>query len=192
MGVRTDTRERMVTSAALLLRQHGVAGTSVARVLNHSGGPRGSVGHHFPGGRTQILTEALHHAGQQVSGALRQAHAHGASGAEVFAAVCGHYAEQLATTDFSAGCPVGAAAQEAYRDHDLGPVVTQILTDWIGGLGELLVEDGHTTATARDLATLAVSTLEGAIMVARVQRSTAPIDTVLAQIGPLLKAPDEH
>ena len=44
MGLRTDTRERMVASAAVLLSEQGVGATSVAKVLEHSNGPRGSVG----------------------------------------------------------------------------------------------------------------------------------------------------
>ena len=50
MGAKTDTRERMVVSAALMLRERGVAGTTVSGVLEASGAPRGSVGFHFPGG----------------------------------------------------------------------------------------------------------------------------------------------
>jgi AcrR family transcriptional regulator len=67
VGVTTDTRARMINSAALLLREHGVAGTSIARVLEHSQGPRGSVQFHFPGGKAQLLTEALVWAGGLIS-----------------------------------------------------------------------------------------------------------------------------
>ena len=77
MGATTQTRARMVTSAALLLREHGVAGTSIARVLEHSRGPRGSVQFHFPGGKAQLLTEALDWAGGLVTMVLSQARARG-------------------------------------------------------------------------------------------------------------------
>ena len=57
MGVRNDTKDRMVTSAALMLREHGVTGTSFAKVLRSCGGPRGSIGFHFPGGKAQLGTK---------------------------------------------------------------------------------------------------------------------------------------
>lgn len=56
---RSDSRERMVLSAAALLREHGASATSIDRVLAHSGAPRGSVYHHFPGGRAQLIDEAV-------------------------------------------------------------------------------------------------------------------------------------
>ncbi|MGO4757142.1 TetR family transcriptional regulator, partial [Streptomyces sp. 2MCAF27] len=52
---RSDSRDRMVLSAAELLREYGAGATSIDRVLVHSGAPRGSVYHHFPGGRAQLI-----------------------------------------------------------------------------------------------------------------------------------------
>ena len=52
-------RERMVISAALLIRERGAQPTAIADVLQHSGAPRGSAYHYFPGGRTQLLCEAI-------------------------------------------------------------------------------------------------------------------------------------
>ena len=53
------TRDRMVASAAALLRRHGVRGTSFGRVLEHSGAPRGSISHHFPGGKREMIGAAV-------------------------------------------------------------------------------------------------------------------------------------
>ena len=58
-GRRGATREKMVRTAAVLLRENGVAGTTIDKVLATSGAPRGSVYHHFPGGRAQLLSEAV-------------------------------------------------------------------------------------------------------------------------------------
>ena len=53
----------MVTTA-LLVRERGARATSIDDVLAHSGAPRGSVYHHFPGGREQLLREATDYAGE--------------------------------------------------------------------------------------------------------------------------------
>ncbi|HME48128.1 TetR/AcrR family transcriptional regulator, partial [Mycobacterium sp.] len=60
-------RERMVISAALLIRERGAHPTAIADVLEHSGAPRGSAYHYFPGGRTQLLCEAVDYAGDYVA-----------------------------------------------------------------------------------------------------------------------------
>jgi TetR/AcrR family transcriptional repressor of lmrAB and yxaGH operons len=187
VGVKTDTRERMVNSAAVLLREHGVAGTSIAKVLGHSSGPRGSVGFHFPGGRAELLTDALQLAGDVVTSTLQQATEHGVSPTDVFAGICEHYKAQLAGSDFAAGCPVGAAAQEAYRDPTLGPVVSTIVDDWASALADALIGAGHRPSQAANLAMFCISSLEGAITMSRVTRSTDPLDSVLTYVVPLLR-----
>ncbi|MEU6138440.1 TetR family transcriptional regulator C-terminal domain-containing protein [Nocardioides sp. NPDC047086] len=88
--------------------------------------------------------------------------------------------------DFTAGCPVGAAMQEAHHDADLGPVVGGIVSDWQAALADLIGGSGRTRRESDDLAMLAIGSLEGAIMMARVTRSTAPIDVVVERIAPLL------
>ena len=53
-----DVRQRMVLSALYLFAERGVQGTSIADVLERSGAPRGSVYHHFPGGKDEIVSAA--------------------------------------------------------------------------------------------------------------------------------------
>ena len=63
----------MVISTALLVREQGARATSIDDVLAHSGAPRGSVYHHFPGGRTQLLREATDYAGEFVAKRIERA-----------------------------------------------------------------------------------------------------------------------
>ena len=55
----TDSRERMVRSAAYLFRERGYSGTGFRDVIAHSGAPRGSIYHHFPDGKAQLAEEAV-------------------------------------------------------------------------------------------------------------------------------------
>lgn len=66
-------RERMVVSAALLIRERGAHATAISDVLQHSGAPRGSAYHYFPGGRTQLLCEAVDYAGEHVAAMINEA-----------------------------------------------------------------------------------------------------------------------
>ncbi len=66
-------RERMVRSAALLIRERGAHPTAIADVLEHSGAPRGSAYHYFPGGRTQLLCEAIDFAAEFVAAKIAKA-----------------------------------------------------------------------------------------------------------------------
>lgn len=189
MGVKTDTRQRMITAAALVMRERGIAGTTVATVLERSGAPRGSVGFHFPGGRNELLTEALHLAGDSVSTMLRAAVEAGTLPATLIRGIGDYYKHQLAETDFHAGCPVGAAALEAYDDIELGPAVAEVIDDWMSLLAQSMVKAGFEESAAVDAALAAISSIEGAILVARVKRSTDPIDLAVDLVVPLVSEP---
>jgi len=51
----SDTRAKMVAGAADLMSRRGVNATSMREVVRHTGTPRGSIGHHFPGGKQQLI-----------------------------------------------------------------------------------------------------------------------------------------
>jgi TetR/AcrR family transcriptional regulator, lmrAB and yxaGH operons repressor len=184
---RSDTRDRMVTSAALLLREHGVSGTSFARVLEHSGAPRGSLGHHFPGGKREMLADAVRWAGGAASTAMRHAVERGDSPAKLFSTICDFYRHALIDSDFAAGFPVANVAQEAYDDPTLRGAASDVFDDWRTILVDALVADGHRRKAAADLAELCIAGLEGALMLARVRRTEDPLDAVERRLTLVLR-----
>src|ERR1700752_3705225 len=52
-------RERMVRSAAQLIRRKGVSGTGMREIVAEADAPRGSLQHYFPGGKEEIVSDAL-------------------------------------------------------------------------------------------------------------------------------------
>jgi TetR/AcrR family transcriptional repressor of lmrAB and yxaGH operons len=175
----TDTKAKMVTSAALLLRQDGVAGTGFRDVVAHSGTPRGSIGHHFPGGKRQLVGEAVRWAGGLSSRAMRTK---AETPVEIVALIFGLYRRALFDTDFAAGCPVGAVAQEAYSDPELRAEVQRVFDDWREVLRESLTRAGHDDERATELADMAIASMQGAIMLSRVDGNTDALDRVEKQL----------
>ena len=107
----SDTRAKMVAGAADLMSRRGVNATSMREVVRHTGTPRGSIGHHFPGGKQQLIEDALAFAGRQVSGPLRHlTQKQGAIGG--LHAFISLWRQTLERTKFQAGCPVLAVAVE--------------------------------------------------------------------------------
>ena len=64
----------MVLSALYLIAERGVQGTSIADVLERSGAPRGSVYHHFPGGKDEIVGAAMEYMATDARVPLRALH----------------------------------------------------------------------------------------------------------------------
>src|SRR6201991_3888144 len=108
-NVVSSPRDRMVVSAALLIRERGAQATAISDVLEHSGAPRGSAYHYFPGGRTQLLREAVDFASNHTAAPITSP----ATGLDVLNAVVSGFRKQLTKTDYRAGCPVVAFAVEA-------------------------------------------------------------------------------
>jgi AcrR family transcriptional regulator len=190
-GVATRSpRERMVISAALLIRERGAHATAISDVLQHSGAPRGSAYHYFPGGRTQLLCEAVDYAGDHVGAVIDRAD----SGLELLDTLMDKYRRQLLDSDFRAGCPIVAVSVESGDEQDrerMLPVVERaaaVFERWTGQMTQRLISDGLPAEQARELSVLITSALEGAIVLARVRRDVAPLDLIHRQLRNLLLA----
>lgn len=186
-------RERMVVSAALLIRERGAHATAISDVLKHSRAPRGSAYHYFPGGRTQLLCEAVDYAGDHVAALISRAE----GGVDLLDALIEKYRRQLLETDFRAGCPVAAVAVEAGFENErvqererMAPVIERaagVFDRWTDLIAQRLTADGIAQDRAGELAVLATSALEGALLLARVRRDLTPLDLVHHQLRDLLQ-----
>ena len=185
---RSTTRQRMVSSAAGLIRRHGASATSIDRVLEVSGAPRGSVYHHFPGGRAQLVEEAVGYADRYVCSLLDAAAASGDPVAVVDQFLT-MWREQLVASDFQAGCPVVAVAVEANEEAPrLTDAAGAAFGHWQARIRSLLADAGLDPARADRLATLVVAAVEGALVLSRAQRRTDPLDAVALELRDLLTA----
>ena len=182
-------RDRMVYSTAQLVRERGVAATGVRDVVDRAAAPRGSFQHYFPGGKDQLVGEALlwsgEFAAQWVASYVDGARRPTPSG--LFTHMVAQWKREFSTRGFERGCPVNAAAADlAGGDSPVNGPLREALTRWEESIVAALVRMGIPTRPARRLATLMLSSLEGAILLARVHRDVRPLTTVAAELGPLL------
>jgi AcrR family transcriptional regulator len=184
---RRDSRHRMVGSTVLLLREKGLTGTSFGDVIEHSGAPRGSIYHHFPGGKAQLVEEAVDLAGDHIGRAIERAAATGdpAAALRQFTAA---WRATLEESDFRAGCPVVAVAVEAHDDDpQLARAAARAFAAWTGALAGLLRDQGVPAGRARRLATTAVAAIEGAVVLCRARRDVRPLLDVSREVEDLLR-----
>jgi AcrR family transcriptional regulator len=181
----------MVVSTALLIRERGARPTAIADVLEHSGAPRGSAYHYFPGGRSQLLCEAVDYAADYVAGAMGTAD----SAVAMLDAATQFYRQGLLDSDYRAGCPVMAVAVEAGDPDNTNTEPVQraaaAFARWNDLIAARLIADGVSRKKANDLAALVISALEGALVLARASRDVAPLDAVNRRLRILLKSETE-
>src|ERR1700689_4071154 len=115
-------RERMVRSATQLIRRKGVSGTGMREIVIEADAPRGSLQHYFPGGKEELVSDALLWMGdvaaRRVERCLSELESRTPSALLAFIVDPGR--RDLAREEFSAGCPlVAAAADTAATSHQL-------------------------------------------------------------------------
>ncbi len=176
-----DSRERMVRSAAVLFRRKGVEGTAFSDVIAHSGAPRGSIYHHFPGGKAELAEATTRYAGDFVAAALAAALAEDdpVTAIHGFSSVVGGALEQ---SGFEEGCPIVAAALEGERAPEARAAAGEAIAGWEELLAGGFEANGVPAQRARSVATLSIAAIEGAIVLARAQRSIEPIERVGAEL----------
>lgn len=180
-----DTRARMVAATARLLALRGLEGASLADVLAAANAPRGSMYHHFPGGKDQLVGEAIDLAGKR-----SLEHMDGMDGQSPEAIAdrfLGGWRELLVRTRSRAGCAVVAVTVATDSDAVLGHA-DAVFTSWIERLTELFVAGGLDDRSASDLAVGLIAATEGAVAISRAQRDLRPFDIVAKQLMDQVRA----
>ena len=175
----------MIWSAALLMRKHGVEGTSFSEVIERSGAPRGSIYHHFPGGKSELIEEATRYAGDFIASGLVAALA-ADDPVKAISDFASGWAALLKRSDFSAGCPVVAASLEGDRTPGARNAAGAAFERWqeiLAGGFERHVGDAE---RAHELAALVVAAIEGAVVLVRAQCSPKPLEQVTGALERLL------
>src|SRR2546428_631049 len=113
---RTVTSESALVSANLI-RERGIHGTGLREVAAHSGGPRGSLGRFFPGGKTQLVIEAIDVALVDLFGDLERTLNEAETLPEAISVIVAPWRRLLVEHDFTLGCPLAATTCDAAA-HD--------------------------------------------------------------------------
>ena len=184
----SDSRQRMLIAAAEMLARHGLNATSIREMAKRAEAPVGSTYHHFPGGKQQVLVEAVQLAGARVDAGLeRQLQAGLAAGLKGFLAM---WRDILQREQFRVGCPVMASVVEEPTEDIVEPVLdaaARVFEGWIARLSRAMRAEGRSRREADDLSTLIVAGVEGAIVLCRAQRDIEPFDRVSRQLQSMLR-----
>ena len=177
-GKSRPARDRIVRSAAALVRERGVHGVGLRQIVAHADGPRGSLQRYFPGGKTQLITEALNLAGAEVLADTESGIIDAASLADAIDAVFAPWRQVLVESNFTMGCPIAATVIDAGGDDRLRQEARALLDQWRDCVHVALVKFGVQESTAKDDASVLLAALEGALILSRAHQSTQPLDTV--------------
>lgn len=175
------SRGKLVTATAALLRRQGYHATGLSEIVAESGAPRGSLYFYFPGGKDELACAAL-----DASGALwrRRIAAVVESTADLGAAIDAIVtllADDLEASGYQHGCPAAAVALEATSEPVRASIAAHYAA-WEAAIADRLVAFGIAKPVSKQLATVALASIEGALLLAKVSRSRAPLQAVGAAL----------
>lgn len=181
------TRKRLAESMLDLIQVSGYSGTGMNAIIEHAQAPKGSIYFHFPGGKEGLGVAAIELAAEQFEALVAQAVAASSDPADVVHAVIDALIVIVGESDFRAGCPVSVVTLEMGAESEqLREACSAAFESWIAPTAALLEANGLGAVEARSLATVVVSTIEGAVILSRAMRSTQPLQSAAEVVSELI------
>jgi len=182
-----NTRERILRTATGLFQRQGYHATGLNQVLADAKAPKGSLYFHFPRGKEQLAAEAVLVGGADLGDELCVVLTAARGPIDGMAAVAGILGARLADSGFRAGCPVATVALDVAGDS--APIRTACASAY-AALGDELTGRldawGVPAGRRESLATMVISALEGALLLARVRQDLTPLHEVAERLGDLV------
>lgn len=184
-----DTRERLLVTGERLFRTQGYSGTGLKQLAQEAEAPWSSMYHFFPGGKQQLGAEVVRYAADRYAALIDKAFAAYADPADAVAAVFKAEAKILTESKFRNGCPVAAVTLDvASTVEELREPCAEAFDLWIGTIAQAFAAAGLAAKDARALASYVLSSLEGAIVLSRAEKSVTTLERTAAFVLQTVRA----
>jgi AcrR family transcriptional regulator len=197
MGPRkTTTRERLITTAAELFWRQGYAQTGVNEIIQQARATSGSFYHFFPAKEDLLLAVVDHMSDKIQAEVFDTTDATTANPIDRLFSILAAYRRYLVANDFVFGSPLASLAAEVSENHpQVRARLSDIVNGWNSQIEDLLTDPASRLPVDTDRSVLAqfiVSAMEGAVLQARVSRSSLPFDASVTQLRIHFDLLEEH
>lgn len=143
-------------------------------MIDASQAPKGSVYHYFPGGKRQLVIEALREAERTVGEHFANVFHGTARVAGKVRTLFTKTAAAFEANEFAKGCPIAAVTLDLDRESQaLREVCREVFDRWVEVIAQGL--DDVPQEERRSVALLILATLEGGLILARARGGQAPL-----------------
>ncbi|MEP3245745.1 MAG: TetR/AcrR family transcriptional regulator [Sneathiella sp.] len=179
----SQTRETLLKTTASLLRSKGYAAMGLSDIVKKSGIPKGSLYYHFPAGKEELAAAAVRFAGKAMLASLSRLIEKTGNPIAGLQAFFNYYILQLDESGYRDGCPLATVALETASGV---PLVQKACAGAFSDYGKLLagqlVHCGAAPEKADAWATQIISSVEGALLLAKAQNDTNPLIVMRDQL----------
>ncbi|MGI3171485.1 TetR/AcrR family transcriptional regulator [Pseudooceanicola sp. C21-150M6] len=166
-----ETRQRLIRTALTLFQTQGYHATGIAAILSHAGVPKGSLYHHFPGGKEELAIAAVDWLSQDMAERFDRATSGNIPAEKQIRRLFADTAAWLESHSYRQGALLSLLAQEVEESETaLRARVSLAYRTASEQLSSALAAGGAANTT--ELATTVLAALDGATARARAQRSS--------------------
>lgn len=174
-------KEKILETAAHLFEKQGYHATGLNEIIYESGSPKGSLYYYFPEGKEQIGAETALWSAAQMSERIRFGLSQAENPAEAVRLLALGIAGAIEQSGFTAGGPLMMlAAESAVRSERLNTACRE-------AYGQMQAVFSEKLSGEVGLAEFSLATLEGAILLSRVQHSGDPLRRAAEHLYSYLK-----
>lgn len=188
----TDTRERIIDAAMDLFVYQGYETTGLSEIARKAGAQPGSLYHFFPTKedlvaatlekrKRQLWPEVLTPIWDRIDDPIER----------VFGLLDG-YRTMLQMTEFAHGCPIGNLALEIGESHpNTRRLLAENFDNWLAAVAQCFRDSAGRLPPGTDadrLAIFVLTTMEGAVMLARTYRDFRAYDAAVASLREYIDA----
>jgi TetR/AcrR family transcriptional regulator, transcriptional repressor for nem operon len=184
--MKNATRERLVEAARTLFWKHGYASTGIAQILKEADAGSGSLYYFFPTKEDLLLAVLEWYRENLWPAVVQPVFDRVSDPIERIFGILDGYRRGLLMTNYQHGCPIGNLALELADSH---PAARQLLAvnfaGWRKFIEQCLGEaaDRLPDTVDRDqLGLFVLTTMEGAVMLARTYQNIDPYDAAITQL----------
>ncbi len=179
--MKPETRERLVETARRLFHEQGYTATGIAQILDAAEANSGSLYYFFPTKEDLLLAVLELYKDLLQPMVIQPVFERVSDPIERIFGVLDGYRRQLLAAKYQFGCPIGNLALELTNSHPAADnfsawrrAIEQCLADAAGRLPPSLDRE--------QLALFVLTTMEGAVMLARTYHSIEPYDVAVTQL----------
>lgn len=184
----TNTRNKMIETTARLVQAKGYHGTSLNDILRESDAPRGSLYFHFPGGKKTLVLEAMRAGIEELSETVKSSMESSENPAEGVMSNYQVLAQAMKESNFRLGCPVSSVVLDLPEiGSELAETCREAYNKWNEIYFDAFVDAGIESGRAMRLAKAVQAASEGAILMARSEQSTQPIEEIGKEMAEMIR-----
>jgi len=188
-----QTRERILANSAQLFNRQGYAGASLSDIMRETGLEKGGIYNHFSS-KEQLALEAFDYAYALVQQRMRQALAGKSNAIERLLAMVSVFQDLVEDPLVAGGCPILNATIEADDANEPLRDRARVAMDNLRGTVQRIVTKGierreiRPDISADDVASIFISTLEGAVMLSNLYKDSTHMQCAADHIGRYIEA----